>query len=300
MEGRYPMRTRARRPARSRYSRRVQVPRTLIEAGIAEAGARYPGVVADALAGPFADAVASRVEGEDDTAAAAARLALPDIYLVTAVLAGQRTAVHAFEKLVRDETTRAVQRLGKNAPAAEDVVQELLFKLLVRQGDEAPAKLAAFGGHGALHAWIRVAAVRAAISLTRRKQENLVDDEALAAVADDTDDQALAFLKSSYREQFKKAFESTLAEMPRRARTLLRLQIIDHLTLEEIGAFYQVSRATAARWLADARVTLVKGTQARLVASLSISSTELSELMKLVASSLYSTLPRLLRHTQTG
>jgi len=278
----------------------VNVPRALIEAGIAQAAARYPGVVAPALEQPFAEAVAARVEGEPDVAEAVGRLALPDIYLVTAVLAGNRAAVHAFEKLVRDETTRAVARLGKNAPAAEDVVQELLFKLLVRQDDQQTAKLSAFGGHGALHAWIRVAAVRAAISLTRRKHENLVDDEALAAVADDTDDQALAFLKSSYRAEFKRAFEATLADMPRRARTLLRLQIIDHLTLEEIGAFYQVSRATAARWLADARTSLVAGTQQRLVASLSISSTELSELLKLVASSLYSTLPRLLRHTQTA
>lgn len=277
----------------------MDVPQTLIDAAIAEAGARYPGVVTPALDAPFAEAIATRVEGEADVAGAAARLALPDVYLVTAVLAGNRAGIATFEKLVRDETTRAVAKLGKNAPSAEDVAQELLFKLLVRQG-ESPAKLAAFGGHGALHAWLRVAAVRAAISLTRRKQESPVDDEALAAVADDTDDQALAFLKSSYREQFKKAFEATLAEMPRRARTLLRLQIIDHLTLEEIGAFYQVSRATAARWLADARVQLVSGTQQKLVAELSISATELGELMKLVASSLYSTLPRLLRHTNSG
>ena len=278
----------------------MDVPQTLIDAAIAEAGVRYPGVVTPAIDASFAEAVAARVEGEADVAGAAARLALPDVYLVTAVLANNRAAVTTFEKLVRDETTRAVAKLGKNAPSAEDVAQELLFKLLVRPNEQQQAKLAAFGGHGALHAWLRVAAVRAAISLTRRKQESPVDDEALAAVADDTDDQALAFLKSSYREQFKKAFEATLAEMPRRARTLLRLQIIDHLTLEEIGAFYQVSRATAARWLADARVQLVEGTQKKLVASLSISSTELGELMKLVASSLYSTLPRLLRHTQSG
>lgn len=272
----------------------MHVPRELIEAGAAQAHARYPGVTVDAAA--FEAAVAARVEGEPDVAAAAEKLALGDVYLVTAVIAGNRAAVSAFEKLVRDETVRAVGRLGKSAPAAEDVVQELLFKLLVRQGEGA-IKLAAFGGHGALHAWLRVAAVRAAISLTRRKQENLVDDDALAAIADDTDDQALAFLKSSYRAQFKQAFEQTLAEMPRRARTLLRLQIIDHLTLEEIGAFYQVSRATAARWLADARQTLVSGTQQRLVTTLALSATELSELMKLVASTLYSTLPRLLRHT---
>lgn len=272
------------------------IARSILEAGIAEAAARWPGVADRALDEPFAAAVAARIEGEADDAEAISRLALPDIYLVTAVLANQRAAIAAFEKLVRDETTRAVARLGKHAPAAEDVVQELLVKLLVPRADGV-AKLAAYGGHGALHAWLRIAAVRTAISLTRRKQATLVDDDALAAVADDADDQALAFLKTSYRDQFKRAFEATLAELPRRSRTLLRLQIIDHLTIDEIGAFYQVSRATAARWLADARAALVKGTQKRLVAALSISSEELAELMRLVASSLYATLPRLLRQT---
>lgn len=177
-------------------------------------------------------------------------------------------------------------------------MQELLLKLLV-PSDARPAKLAAFGGHGTLNAWIRVTAIRTAISLGRRRHESPLEDDALAAIADDTDDQALAFLKASYRAEFKRAFESTLAEMPRRSRTLLRLQIIDHLTIGEVGAFFQVSRATAARWLAEARSALVAGTRTRLVTSLTITPAELSELMRLVASSLYSTLPRLLRRTET-
>jgi RNA polymerase sigma-70 factor (ECF subfamily) len=265
-------------------------------AGAAEARARWPEVGSHEAA--FVDALVPRVEGEDDVVDAIARFALPDIYLVAAVLAGDRGALAAFERLVRAETTRAVARLG-DATTAEDVVQELLVKLLVPSGAR-PAKLAAFGGHGALHAWIRVAAVRTAISLGRRRQESPIEDDALAAIADDSDDQALAFLKASYRAEFKQAFEATLAEMPRRSRTLLRLQIIDHLTIEEIGAFYQISRATAARWLAHARTALVAGTQTRVVAALSITPAELSELMRLVASSLYSTLPRLLRRTETS
>jgi RNA polymerase sigma-70 factor (ECF subfamily) len=268
-----------------------------VAAAIAEARARWPELAAppdDVLV----EALAGRVEGEEDLARAVTRLALPDLYLVVAALHGDRGALAAFERLVRSETTRVIARLGTGAPAVEDVVQELLLKLLVPVGD-ATAKLVAYGGHGALHAWLRVAAVRTAISMTRRRRESLVEDDALAAVADGADDQALAFLKHSYRADFKRAFEATLAELPRRARTLLRLQIIDHLTLEEIGAFYQVSRATTARWLADARTQLVSGTQTRLVAALAIDTDELAELMRLVASTLYSTLPGLLRRTAT-
>ena len=266
--------------------------RALLEPAIAEARARWPGLADHG--DRFVDAALARVEGEPDLAEALARLALPDVYLVTACLDGDRAALAAFERLVRAETERAVAKLP-HGPAAEDVVQELMVKLLV-----APSpKLAAFGGHGALHAWLRVAAARTAISMSRRKAELPSDDDALAQVADDTDDQALAFMKSAYRAEFKRAFAAALAALPRRARTLLRLQIIDQLTIEEIGAFYQASRATAARWLADARAQLVAGTHERLVAALAVDPGELAELMRLVSSTLYSTLPRLLQRTET-
>ncbi|MEP6861803.1 MAG: sigma-70 family RNA polymerase sigma factor [Deltaproteobacteria bacterium] len=268
----------------------------LIAAAVADAHARWPGL--PALGDRFDVAIAARTDGETDSAAAIAQLALADLYLVTACLEQHRAALAAFEKLVRDETTRAVAKLGAHAPPAEDVIQELLLKLLVTDGDR-PAKLAAYGGHGALHAWLRVAAVRTAISMNRRKQELSVEDDALAAIADESDDQALAFLKSSYRAEFKAAFAAAFAELPRRARTLLRLQVNDQLTIEEIGAFYAVSRATAARHLAEARSQLVGGTHQRLAATLGISAVELGELMRLVASTLYSTLPRLLRTTTT-
>lgn len=271
------------------------IPRDLLAPAVAEAHARWVGL--PDLGERFAEAVAARVEHEPDPVAAVTQLALPDLYLVTACLEQHRGALAAFERLVREETTRAVAKLGGAPSRADDVVQDLLLKLLVSE-DGRPAKLAAFGGHGALHAWVRVAAVRTAISLARRKHEQVSgEDDALAAIADDADDQALAFLKSHYRAEFKTAFAAAFAELPRRSRTVLRLQVIDQLTIEEVGAFYQVSRATAARHLADARAELVAGTQKRLAATLGISNEELGELMRLVASSLYSTLPRLLRHT---
>jgi RNA polymerase sigma-70 factor (ECF subfamily) len=268
----------------------------LLDAGLLAAHARWPEVSGHEVA--FVEALAIRLEGEQNLVDALSRLVVPDVYLVAAVLAGDSRALSAVERLTREETTRAVTRLGATGPPAEDVVQELLVKLVVPR-DNRPPKLAAFGGHGSLQAWLKVAAVRTAISLGRRKQEELVEEEVLATIADDGDDQGLAFLKASYRGEFKTAFAATFAELPPRARTLLRLQIVNQLSLEEIGLFYRVSRATAARWLADARASLVSGTQERLVATLEISTEELAELMRLVASSLYSTLTRLIQHTES-
>ena len=262
----------------------------VLESAIAAARARWPGV--DTAIADFVETIAVRVEGEPSLAIAVGRLALADLYLVAGCLHGDRSAEAALEQLVRGEAARAVAPGGDSA-AVEDLVQELLVKLLVN------GKLAAFGGHGALQAWLRVAAMRTAISLGRRRREVAVDDDALLAIADDRDDQALAFMKASYRGEFKRAFAAALGELAPRARTLLRLQIIDQLTLEEIAAFYRVSRATTARWLADARAQLVEQTRARVVEALGIDAAELAELMRMVASTLYSTLPRLLAGSST-
>ncbi|HEY4177370.1 MAG TPA: sigma-70 family RNA polymerase sigma factor [Kofleriaceae bacterium] len=264
-----------------------------LDAATAETRAKYPALAIDEDV--WLDTLAERVEGAD-LVEAIAPLALADLYLVGACLANRPGALAALERTVRTEAARATARLGSAARTpAEDLVQELLLKLVVGPS----RKLAGFTGHGSLEAWLRIAAIRTAISLGRKRQEQVIDGEELEALADDSDDQALAFLKSSYREQFKRAFSEALAALPKRSRTLLRLQINDQLTIDEIGAFYTVSRATAARWLADARTELVTGTRKLLTAALGLPADELAQLMRLVASNLYATLPRLLRHTNS-
>jgi RNA polymerase sigma-70 factor (ECF subfamily) len=261
----------------------------------AEARKRWPAIANHDE--PFVDAIALRVEGEPDLAAALARLMLAEIYLVVACLAGDPDAHAALERLVRAESERAAARLP-HGPTSEDLVQELMVKLLVASPAGGEPKLRAFVGHGALHSWLRVAATRTAISMNRRRSPVQEEDDALATMADDADDQTLAFIKSAYRAEFKRAFAEALVELPRRARTLLRLQVVDQLTFEEIASIYQVSRATAARWLADARGKLVAATHSRLRASLAIGDDELAELGRLAASNLYATLPRLLRDAE--
>ncbi|CAN5774764.1 hypothetical protein BH11MYX2_BH11MYX2_24270 [soil metagenome] len=265
-----------------------------LEAASTEARAKYPALSIDEDI--WLDTLAERVEGAD-LAEAIGPLALTDLYLVGACLAGRPAALAALERTVRIEAARATARLGSaTTTTVEDLAREVLSKLVA--GDA--RKLAGFSGHGSLDAWLRVAAIRTAISLGRKRAEHAIDSEELEALADDSDDQALAFLKSSHREQFKLAFSAALAALPKRSRTLLRLQINDQLTVEEIGAFYSVSRAIAARWLSDARTQLVSGTRTLLTAALGLGADELAQLMRLVASNLYATLPRLLRHTQTS
>lgn len=59
-------------------------------------------------------------------------------------------------------------------------------------------------------------------------------------------------LKQLYRGEFRVAFDAALETLTPRERNLLRHQFVDHLNLDQIGALYQVHRATAWRWLTRA------------------------------------------------
>jgi RNA polymerase sigma-70 factor (ECF subfamily) len=76
---------------------------------------------------------------------------------------------------------------------------------------------------------------------------------------------------------------------------LLRLHLVNGLTVEAIGKMYGVSQPTASRWLAAARATLLDDIKATLAARLGASSEELASLAGLVASRLDLSLSALLR-----
>jgi RNA polymerase sigma-70 factor (ECF subfamily) len=266
----------------------------ILEDAAGDATTRWPGLTVDRVR--IADAIVERVEGESDPVAAIASLSVAELMLAQAALVGDSVAVAAIERIVRHEAIVAVARLGGDEASAADVAQELVVKLVLPH--DGSGRLAAYTGHGSLRSWIRVASTRTAISLHRTARPSDGDD-ALFAIPDDAEDPSLAFLKASYRAEFKRVFAAALVALAPRERTLLRLQVIDQLTIENIGRFYQVSRATAARWLADARKRLVADTRHRLVDALGLDDAELTELMTLLTSNLYATLSQLLRDRVT-
>jgi RNA polymerase sigma-70 factor (ECF subfamily) len=73
------------------------------------------------------------------------------------------------------------------------------------------------------------------------------------------------------------------------------MHFVDGLTIDEIGALYQVHRATAARWISGARNTLLADTRARLTARLALTPSQFDSLMRLVRSELDLSLQRLVR-----
>ena len=105
----------------------------------------------------------------------------------------------------------------------------------------------------------------------------------------------MAFLKERYRGDFEGALRGSLDRLPERERTLLRLHIVNGVSVEKIGKMYAVSQPTASRWLAAARETLQDDIKATLGSRLGASSEELASLAAMVASRIDLSLSMLLK-----
>ena len=78
------------------------------------------------------------------------------------------------------------------------------------------------------------------------------------------DDPELVLWKRQCRAEFKQAFHEAVAKLETRERNLLRMHLLDGLSIDRIGRFYRVHRATAFRWIGRARENVWRETR-RLV-----------------------------------
>jgi RNA polymerase sigma-70 factor, ECF subfamily len=219
-------------------------------------------------------------------------LRIDDLYLAFACAAGDRHALAVFEARYRPEVQRALGRVRMAGDPA-DVVQDLWAKLFAGPGT---SKILEYRGRGDLRSWLRAAAVRAAYRASRNDYRAVaVSDTELAARVGLESDPSLAHLRATYKHELKLAFEAALASLSIRERTLLRRHHLDGLSVDDLGALYHVHRATAARWVARARDTLVETTVARLRDRLGVDTVELDSILRLVRSGLDLSLDRLLK-----
>jgi len=198
----------------------------------------------------FAAHVRERLEGTSLD-----KLHLEDLYLACACIHGDRAAWRILDKVHLSRVREFVARVDSSPAFADEVRQRLAEKLLHE-------KLALYTGRGPLGGWIRVAAVREAQN-TRRGTKHAVDP-ADVALASPEEDPEIQLLKRKYAKEFKDAFQTVLATLSPDERNVLRLHYLDGLTIEEVGKAYRVSRATAARWIADAKSRIVAEVQSTL------------------------------------
>jgi len=220
-------------------------------------------------------------------------LELCDLYLACACALGVPAALAAFEREYLAGLRTFVRDID-STPTRLDELRQLLRERLLVSSDGRPARISRYGGRGSLKAWVQVAAQRLALSSLRgRTPETLVADAALADQLGGPDAE-LGALRRRYADAFGRALRTALDGATARERLLLRLHLVEGMSLTRIAAAYAVSQSTVSRWLQSARDDIRDRLQRELEQTLRLNSQELASMARLVQSQLDISLATLL------
>jgi RNA polymerase sigma-70 factor (ECF subfamily) len=208
-----------------------------------------------------------------------------DLYLAAACAAGHADALQQFRDRYDNSLRAILGSLGLPDDVRQEARQRLEMRLFVAT-ETAPASIRSYHARGTLLAFLRVAVVRQAQELVRKRHGRVeVDDDVLDEMPASTHDPELAYLKKLYREEFNRAFTTAVATLDARDRTLLRYSLVDGVTIDRLAEMYGIHRSTAARQVAKAREALVRSTQDELRNALSVDVETLDSILRLVESS---------------
>jgi RNA polymerase sigma-70 factor, ECF subfamily len=217
-----------------------------------------------------------------------------DLYLACGCALGVPAAVAVLDDVYLRQVKVFLGRTKSTPDFIDDALQALRMRLLVASAGATP-KITEYSGRGALTSWLRVVAVRVAVDLQRGADERPREDdeEAVEALAAHVDPE-LSYLKERYRTEFKEAFQVAFAELTSKQRNILRLHLIDGLSIDQIGVILGVHRSTAARWIALTREAILAHAQRLLEERLRLRPGEFESLARLLHSQLDISITRLL------
>jgi RNA polymerase sigma-70 factor (ECF subfamily) len=260
-----------------------------LEALLVRGRAAHPGlrVKPDAFAGCLARSAEAAPFVSLET------IAIEDLYLACACAQGGPGAVATFESRFGGIIRRAVSRVLSDSADRDEAVQRTRQALLVGSA-QASAKISQYLGHGPLESWVRVAAIRLAISLGRSEStERRVRDQAAMAVTAAVDPESLS-IKTELRRELEAAVEQALGRLGDRERLVLRFYLVSGMTLSAIGKTIGVSQSTVSDLLAKARHSVLAHVRRSLAQRLKISKGDLASIARLVASQVDISISRLL------
>jgi RNA polymerase sigma-70 factor, ECF subfamily len=209
-----------------------------------------------------------------------------DLFIACAALAGDGAAVAKMRREYWPIVARYVGHIRTSGTWIADLEQNLWSALLV--GDVSrPPKLASYSGSGSLAGFIGVSAQR--MALRSLGHEDAVARAAARAAAQVTTlaaDAEVDFAKQHYRDEFERAIRAALEVLDDRQRMILRMQVVDGLTVDRIAKVYNVSQSTVSRWLEKARVTVLQRARRAMGEIVSLTESEFNWLVDVMTSQL--------------
>jgi RNA polymerase sigma-70 factor (ECF subfamily) len=217
-----------------------------------------------------------------------------DMYLACACAHGVDGAVSALERTCAADVARAVASIDSSPAFVDEVLQVTRERILVRKSDR-PSRIGEYAGFASLKSWLRAVGLRCALSMRRRKgaqhhQPFRGEDDARLTKGGPE----FEYLRARYTHVFEDAVRVAIERLPSKQRLLLRLNLVDGMSIDTLGTVYRVGRSTAARWLATARRSLLQEARREVRAKLRLTSAELDSLAAEVRSDLDVSILRLL------
>lgn len=207
-----------------------------------------------------------------------------DLYLAHACLARDAAAMRAFESSYIACVGAYVARLRLSPSDLAEVQQVLRVKLLT--GDD--PKLAKYNGAGPLANWMKVTANRFALNLladpTARREADIDASDVLVLASTDLPDseQQLvnALMSHEHRVMLREVISEAFASLDDRQKTLLRMYLLDGVSVDAIARVFSVHRASIARWLSEIRKLVLDAVNARLSLHLGASPSQVRSLFR--------------------
>ena len=216
-----------------------------------------------------------------------------DLFLATAVLAGNPAAFQSFDAEFLTGASKMARRIDAAPSFVDDVAQELRLKLLTGPDP----RLGKYAAAGSLLDWLRVAALRTAINL--RRSDHLVVTEEFP-FEEDLGDARNPPLDGLYQQDFQTALEAGFRRLGARERTLLRMHFVDHVNIDRMAVMYGVHRATVARWLVAIRHQLFGEAKAHLAMNHGFDTADVKSLYRHLEGRVHLTISRILRSNVAG
>jgi RNA polymerase sigma-70 factor (ECF subfamily) len=186
---------------------------------------------------------------------------------------GDAAALQAFEATYVPEVERAVARVDSRPAFVADAVQTVRERLLVRRADK-PPRILEYGGRASLRAWVAAVALRVALGQRRGRAAGPYAELESGTGAPNAGSPELDVLRARYKEEFDGSLRTALADLGPRERSLLRLHLVERMSIDALATSYGVSRATAARWLAGARQAVFERTRNAFCEKTKVSASE--------------------------
>lgn len=241
---------------------------------------QWPDVELDATV--WTAAIAKRVSPEGDLLPAIRALETSDLLLVLACAHRDDAAARELSSII-DQLGPGLRRAGATASLVDDLLGELKLRLF-RPASDGRLTLLQYGARAKLARWLRVAVMRD-YNATHR-QLDTQDDSRLAELLVTATGPDLRAFHHSFKGAVSGAFRDAVRSLSDKDRAVLRHHLVEELSVDRIGALYDVHRSTAARWLVSIRTQLHHSTRESLCTRLQLSDSEFESAMQVVLSGL--------------